>query len=59
MSVNKHYCQGTNCHTNQTQDIINNRPINFITERRTSGGYEKVKDNHWNSYSIQKINQNS
>jgi len=20
MSVNKHYCQGTNCHTNQTQD---------------------------------------
>jgi len=23
-----------------TQDIINHRPINFITERRTSGGYE-------------------
>ena len=87
MSVNKHYCQGTNCHTNITQDrfhkatgmlrgryayatfnnqrychdnflifcsqgcandwlmehtedIINNRPIRFITERRTSGGYE-------------------
>ena len=20
MSVNKHYCQGTNCHTNTTQD---------------------------------------
>ena len=106
MSVNKHYCQGTNCHINttqdrfqkstgmlrgryayatfnnqryandnllifcsqgcmndwvneHTQDIINHRPINFITERRTSGGYEKVKDNHWNSHSIQKINQNS
>jgi hypothetical protein len=84
MSVNKHYCQGTDCHTRTTQDrfqkstgmlrgryayfnldnkpgtlsifcsqgcandwlmehtedIINNRPINFITERRTSGGYE-------------------
>ena len=87
MSVNKHYCQGTNCHTRETQDrfqkstgmlrgryayatftdqrnandnylifcstgcmydwvnehtqdIINHRPINFITERRTSGGYE-------------------
>ena len=109
MAVNKHYCQGTNCHTNETQDrfqkstgmlrgryarleytydnadtyygnfdkifcsqgcannwlnehaedIINRRPINFITERRTSGGYEKVKDTHWNSYSIQKIKQNS
>ena len=23
-----------------TEDIINNRPIRFITERRTSGGYE-------------------
>ena len=86
MSVNKHYCQGTDCHTRTTQDrfqkstgmlrgryayhnisndncyrpfqifcsqgcandwlsehtedIINQRPINFITERRTSGGYE-------------------
>ena len=84
MSVNKHYCQGTDCHTRTTQDrfqkstgmlrgryayfnldnepttlsifcsqgcandwlmehtedIINNRPIRFITERRTSGGYE-------------------
>ena len=84
MSVNKHYCQGTQCHERQTQDrfqkstgmlrgryayfnldnepttlsifcskgcandwlmehtedIINNRPIRFITERRTSGGYE-------------------
>ena len=83
MSVNKHYCQGTDCHTRttqdrfqkstgmlrgryayfndnepttlsifcsqgcandwlreHTQDIINNRPIRFITERRTSGGYE-------------------
>ena len=90
MSVNKHYCQGTQCHERQTQDrfqkstgmlrgryarleytydnadtyygnidkifcsqgcannwlnehaedIINQRPINFITERRTSGGYE-------------------
>jgi len=90
MSVNKHYCQGTQCHERETQDrfqkstgmlrgryarleytydnhdtyygnidkifcsqgcannwlnehaedIINNRPIRFITERRTSGGYE-------------------
>jgi len=40
-----------------TQDIINNRPIRFITERRTSGGYEKVKESHWTH--IRKINQNS
>jgi len=84
MSVNKHYCQGTDCHTKETkdrfqkstgmlrgryaysnmndgytlfkifcsqgcandwvnehtQDIINNRPIKFITERRTTPGYE-------------------
>ena len=93
MSVNKHYCQGTNCHTNttqdrfqkstgmlrgryayatftdqsrvndnflifcsqgctndwvneHTQDIINNRPINFITQRRTSGGYEMTETKH-------------
>ena len=114
MSVNKHYCQGTNCHTNttqdrfqkstgmlrgryayatftdqrycednflifcsqgcandwlneHTQDIINNRPINFITERRTSGGYEmKTKTyDYGNGYNrtykeITKINsQNS
>ena len=107
MSVNKHYCQGTNCHTNttqdrfqkstgmlrgryayatfnnqrfvndnfiifcsngcmidwvneHTQDIINNRPIRFITERRTSGGYEikTIKYNYGNgSYkTISKIN---
>ena len=111
MAVNKHYCQGTYCHTNETQDrfqkstgmlrgryayatytdqrqcndnflifcsngcmidwvnehtqdIINNRPINFITERRTSGGYEikTIKYNYGNgSYkTISKINsQNS
>ena len=114
MSVNKHYCQGTQCHERQTQDrfqkstgmlrgryayatytdqrycndnflifcsngcmidwvnehtqdIINNRPIRFITERRTSGGYEmKTKtydyDNGYNrTYKeITKINsQNS
>ena len=111
MAVNKHYCQGTNCHTNptqdrfqkstgmlrgryayatftdqrnandnflifcsngcmidwvneHTQDIINNRPIRFITERRTSGGYEikTIKYNYGNgSYkTISKINsQNS
>jgi len=109
MSVNKHYCQGTNCHTNttqdrfqkstgmlrgryayatfnnqrfvndwllifcsqgclnewvneHTQDIINNRPINFITERRTSGGYEMKTNNYaYGSYkTISKINsQNS
>ena len=90
MSVNKHYCQGTNCHTRETQDrfqkstgmlrgryayfnldnkpstlsifcsqgcandwlmehtedIINNRPIRFITERRTSGGYEMTETKH-------------
>jgi hypothetical protein len=111
MSVNKHYCQGTNCHTNitqdrfhkatgmlrgryayatfnnqrychdnflifcsqgcandwlneHTQDIINNRPINFITERRTSGGYEiktiNYSDNSGSYKTISKINsQNS
>jgi hypothetical protein len=90
MSVNKHYCQGTHCHTNTTQDrfqkstgmlrgryayfnldneattlsifcsqgcandwlmehtedIINHRPIRFITERRTSGGYEMKTETH-------------
>ena len=90
MSVNKHYCQGTQCHERQTQDrfqkstgmlrgryayfnldnepttlsifcsqgcandwlrehtqdIINNRPIRFITERRTSGGYEMTETKH-------------
>ena len=114
MTVNKHYCQGTNCHTNttqdrfqkstgmlrgryayatftdqryandnflifcsqgcandwlneHTQDIINNRPINFITERRTSGGYEMKTETYedWQgqtrtSKTIHKINsQNS
>ena len=116
MSVNKHYCQGTHCHTNQTQDrfqkstgmlrgryarleytydnadtyygnmdkifcsqgcannwlnehaedIINQRPINFITERRTSGGYEmKTKTYDYGTFTrtykeINKINsQNS
>ena len=106
MAVNKHYCQGTNCHTNttqdrfqkstgmlrgryayatfnnqrfvndwllifcsqgclnewvneHTQDIINNRPINFITQRRTTEGYEKAKS-PYGYFSIQKINsQNS
>ena len=45
-----------------TQDIINNRPIRFITERRTSGGYEmKTERNNWGSYkTISRINsQNS
>ena len=45
-----------------TQDIINQRPINFITERRTSGGYEmKVERTNYGSYkTISKINsQNS
>ena len=111
MSVNKHYCQGTHCHTNttqdrfqkptgmlrgryayatftdqrrvndsflifcttgcandwlneHTQDIINNRPINFITERRTSGGYEIKTETYGSGYgtykTISKINsQNS
>ena len=110
MAVNKHYCQGTFCHTNttqdrfqkssgtlrgryayatftdqrnandnflifcsngcmidwvneHTQDIINNRPINFITERRTSGGYEKHTETYSSGYkynTIRKINsQNS
>ncbi len=109
MSVNKHYCQGTFCHTRETQDrfqkstgmlrgryayatyveqrfandnflifcsngcmidwvnehtqdIINNRPIRFITERRTSGGYEmKVERTNYGTYkTISKINsQNS
>ena len=111
MSVNKHYCQGTNCHRNptqdrfqkstgmlrgryayatftdqrnandnylifcstgcmydwvneHTQDIINQRPINFITERRTSGGYEiktiNYSDNSGSYKTISKINsQNS
>ena len=110
MSVNKHYCQGTNCHTRETQDrfqkstgmirgryayatfteqrnandnylifcsngclidwvnehtqdIINQRPINFITERRTSGGYEMKTEtsNYGHTYkTISRINsQNS
>ena len=114
MSVNKHYCQGTDCHTRttqdrfqkstgmlrgryayatftdqrfandnylifcsngcmidwvneHTQDIINNRPIRFITERRTSGGYEMKTETYegWqgqtNTYkTISRINsQNS
>ena len=111
MSVNKHYCQGTDCHkrttqdrfqkstgmlrgryayatfNNQsrvndnfiifcsqgcmndwvnehTQDIINNRPIRFITERRTSGGYEMKTETYHSGYgsykTISKINsQNS
>ena len=106
MAVNKHYCQGTDCHTRTTQDrfqkstgmlrgryaynpldnepntlsifcsqgcandwlmehtedIINQRPIRFITERRTSGGYQmKVEQTHYGSYkTISKINsQNS
>jgi hypothetical protein len=110
MATNKHYCQGTNCHTNttrdrfqkstgmlrgryayatftdprcvndnflifcsqgctndwvneHTQDIINNRPINFITERRTTPGYEMQieTNNYGNSFKIiSKINsQNS
>ena len=111
MSVNKHYCQGTDCHkrttqdrfqkstgmlrgryayatfNNQsrvndnfiifcsqgcandwlnqhTQDIINHRPINFITERRTSGGYEMKTETHGSGYgtykTVSKINsQNS
>ena len=50
-----------------TQDIINNRPIRFITERRTSGGYEMKTKTYegWqgqtNTYkTISKINsQNS
>ena len=111
MSVNKHYCQGTHCHTNttqdrfqkstgmlrgryayatyvdqrfandnflifcsngcmvdwvneHTQDIINNRPIKFITERRTSGVYEMKTETYGSGYgtykTISKINsQNS
>ena len=110
MSVNKHYCQGTHCHTNttqdrfqkptgmlrgryayatftdqrrvndsflifcttgcandwlneHTQDIINQRPINFITERRTSGVYEMKIETYSSGYkykTISKINsQNS
>jgi len=109
MSVNKHYCQGTHCHTRETQDrfqkstgmlrgryayatytdqryandnflifcsngcmidwvnehtqdIINNRPIRFITERRTSDGYEMKTEHHsYGTYkTISKINsQNS
>jgi len=108
MAVNKHYCQGTDCHTRttqdrfqkstgmlrgryaynpldnepntlsifcsqgcandwlaeHTQDIINQRPINFITERRTSGGYEiktiNYSDNSGSYKTISKINsQNS
>ena len=111
MSVNKHYCQGTDCHkrttqdrfqkstgmlrgryayatfNNQsrvndnfiifcsqgcmndwvnehTQDIINQRPINFITKRRTSGGYEMKTETYHSGYgsykTISKINsQNS
>ena len=108
MSVNKHYCQGTDCHTRTTQDrfqkstgmlrgryaynpldnepntlsifcsqgcandwlmehtedIINNRPIRFITERRTSGGYEMKTETYGSGYgtykTISKINsQNS
>ena len=46
-----------------TQDIINNRPIRFITERRTSGGYEKHTETYSSGYkynTIRKINsQNS
>ena len=114
MTVNKHYCQGTQCHERETQDrfqkstgmlrgryayatftdqrnandnylifcstgcmydwvnehtqdIINNRPIRFITERRTSGGYEMKTETYegWQgqtrtSKTISKINsQNS
>ena len=50
-----------------TQDIINNRPIRFITERSTSGGYEMKTETYedWQgqtrtSKTIHKINsQNS
>jgi len=110
MAVNKHYCQGTHCHTRETQDrfqkstgilrgryayhnisnddcyrpfqifcsqgcatdwliehtedIINHRPINFITERRTSAGYEvkinNYSDNSGSYKTIHKVNsQNS
>ena len=110
MSVNKHYCQGTDCHTRttqdrfqkstgmlrgryayhnisnddcyrpfqifcsqgcmndwvteHTQDIINNRPINFITQRRTSEGYEMKTETYGSGYgtykTVSKINsQNS
>ena len=104
MSVNKHYCQGTNCHTRETQDrfqkstgmlrgryayatftdqrrvndnwlifcsngcmidwvnehtqdIINNRPINFITKRRTSGGYEMKTETYSSGYKYKTINK--
>jgi hypothetical protein len=111
MAVNKHYCQGTDCHTRttqdrfqkstgmlrgryayatytdqryandnwlifcsqgcandwvneHTQDIINQRPIRFITERRTSGGYEMKTETYGSGCgtykTISKINsQNS
>ena len=45
-----------------TQDIINNRPIKFITERRTTSGYEMQVESHsYGTYkTISKINsQNS
>ena len=47
-----------------TQDIINHRPINFITERRISEGYEIKTETYGSGYgsykTISKINsQNS
>ena len=48
--------------TEHTEDIINNRPIRFITERRTTSGYEMQVESHsYGTYkTISKINsQNS
>jgi hypothetical protein len=45
-----------------TEDIINQRPIKFITERRTTSGYEMQVESHsYGTYkTINKINsQNS
>jgi len=40
-----------------TQDIINQRPINFITERRTSGGYEMKTETYSSGYKYKTINK--
>ena len=61
-NIDKIFCsQGcaNNWLNEHTEDIINNRPIRFITERRTSGGYEKHTETYSSGYkynTIRKIN---
>jgi len=43
--------------TEHIEDIINQRPINFITERRTSGGYEMKVETYSSGYKYKTINK--